>query len=453
MNLRERQSSRKYIVPPIPSSPLGLSAKGPSRSPTNANNNSSYESNREATLRPGVRFRKTASSLRIIATKGNATLTAGLSYPKIHNPDLELYQKLKKREHEFAEAITPAVAPFQYIPSPTRDAELSVASARLYRPQTAQQPPNPPSVDLKFDAFGNWYQDMKLKVHMRLVQSQQIKTDNNPLEQQPDTQPHSHYNNNYNNTNNNYNTLTLTQSSKSKKKSKKDHYDTIDPSQLSSPEKQTPTKEKIKDSSAMKSARKMSLKNMKDILPSAREKNKKNTQQAWEASRESWFAESTPHQASNPSTPKQSRIHRSSSFSSHTTPHTYIPSSPADSPLRPRSRTQAPRPAMSTPVNTSSIASSVMSSSASSMASSVSNSPLSPSPTSATTPHHHHLPMATITTTTTTSSSTTTSASLNNPQLSQPVFLSRGKKMHSEYDIRKIRFKARNSVGLEGIVE
>lgn len=126
---------------------------------------------------------------------------------------------------------------------------------------------------------------MKIKVHMRLVQSQQMKDNNNStLEEQLEPQPQGP-------------PLTRKASKKEmKERKKKGAYDAIDrpttpshhlPSPLISPKI---NKINISENDTKKGARKKSLLSMKDILPtSAREKNKKSAL-AWEASRESWFA-------------------------------------------------------------------------------------------------------------------------------------------------------------------
>lgn len=64
---------------------------------------------------------QTNSSLRVIATKGNATLTAAISH-KVFVPELEIFLKnYTRKEDEFAESIPSAMCPFQFIQNDTSD--------------------------------------------------------------------------------------------------------------------------------------------------------------------------------------------------------------------------------------------------------------------------------------------------------------------------------------------
>lgn len=127
---------------------------------------------KDAMLRPGLRVRRTNSSLRVIATKGNATLTAAIHH-KVFVPELEIFQKeYARKEYEFAESIPSAMCPFQFIQNDTSDI------VPFQRKDSNDD-------DLKSETdpqkMGEWLKDMRLKVHMRLVQ-RQLSNTTNPLE-------------------------------------------------------------------------------------------------------------------------------------------------------------------------------------------------------------------------------------------------------------------------------
>jgi hypothetical protein len=127
---------------------------------------------KDAMLRPGLRMRRTTSSLRIIATKGNATLTAAFTH-KVFVPELEIFLKnYARKEDEFAESIPSAMCPFQFIQNDTSDIV----------PFQRRNSSNDVKAETDPQQLREWLKEMRLKVHMRLVQRQQVTNMTNPTE-------------------------------------------------------------------------------------------------------------------------------------------------------------------------------------------------------------------------------------------------------------------------------
>jgi len=120
----------------------------------------------------GLRMRRTTSSLRIIATKGNATLTAAFTH-KVFVPELEIFLKnYVRKEDEFAECIPSAMCPFQFIQNDTSDIV----------PFQRKNSSNDVKAESDPQQMREWLKEMRLKVHMRLVQRQQVTNMTNPTE-------------------------------------------------------------------------------------------------------------------------------------------------------------------------------------------------------------------------------------------------------------------------------
>lgn len=130
---------------------------------------------KEAMLRSGLRVKRT-HSLRMVATKGNATLTA--MFHNFPTPDLDLFRKLYQRmEPEFAEQIPSAVCPFQFVPNDSAD----IARWQRSKSSDSLTAAEPSLDETKMNA---WLKDMRSKVHHKLAQKQQIENNANPIEAQ-----------------------------------------------------------------------------------------------------------------------------------------------------------------------------------------------------------------------------------------------------------------------------
>lgn len=177
MSSSNLKSSRKYAVHPptsVPLSPSPLSRDSTAVMPLRLKKKDSFSTAnhthglggeaKDAMLRnSGIRMRRTTSSLRVIATKGNAVLSAAISH-KVFVPELELFLRhYARKEDQFAECIESAMCPFQFI---SHDSDDIVPS---FQRKTS-------TTDVK-EAVDNskmeeWIKEMRLKVHMRLVQRQ-----------------------------------------------------------------------------------------------------------------------------------------------------------------------------------------------------------------------------------------------------------------------------------------
>eukprot|EP00026_Physarum_polycephalum_P009742 Phypoly_transcript_09876.p1 GENE.Phypoly_transcript_09876~~Phypoly_transcript_09876.p1 ORF type:complete len:332 (+),score=64.29 Phypoly_transcript_09876:91-1086(+) len=177
------RSARKYAVP-YASSPLArdstmlpMRGKGKETSFSTSNHTHGLGGEaKEAMLRSGLRMKRTGSSLRIVATKGSAILTAAFHHI-VHVPDLEVFRRgYTKKEDEFAESIPSAVSPFQFVP---KDSDLP--HWQRDKPDKIQLPVEPDTEEMD-----EWMKEMRMKVHIRLVQKQQFANTANPIEHQPE---------------------------------------------------------------------------------------------------------------------------------------------------------------------------------------------------------------------------------------------------------------------------
>lgn len=177
------RSARKYAVP-YASSPLArdstmlpMRVKGKSFSTSNHTHGLGGEA-KEAMLRSGLRMKRMGSSLRIVATKGNATLTAAFHHI-VHVPDLELFRRgYTRKEDEFAECVPSAMSPFQFVNTETTDLSH-------WQRKSAPDMSLPTEEQDSQQEMETWLKEMRLKVHIRLVQKQQFANTANPIEQQP----------------------------------------------------------------------------------------------------------------------------------------------------------------------------------------------------------------------------------------------------------------------------
>lgn len=178
------KSSRKYTVnSSMPTSPLARdnTAVIPLRLKKKDSFSTAHHTHglggeaKDAMLRQtGLRMRRTASSLRIIATKGNATLTAAFTH-KVFVPELEIFLKnYARKEDEFAESIPSAMCPFQFIQNDTSD----IVPSSIQRKNSS----NDVKAETDPQQLREWLKEMRLKVHMRLVQRQQVTNMTNPTE-------------------------------------------------------------------------------------------------------------------------------------------------------------------------------------------------------------------------------------------------------------------------------
>lgn len=182
------RSARKYAV--HASSPLAKDSTlvTPVRPSTRGRDSFSTSSHihgvggeaKEAMLRSGLRVKRT-HSLRMVATKGSATLTA--MFQNFPTPDLDLFRKLYQRmEPEFAEQIPSAVCPFQFVQNDSSD-----MVSRWQRSKSADSvTPDPDSEteNENDDKMNAWLKEMRSKVHSRLAQKQNIEKNANPIETQ-----------------------------------------------------------------------------------------------------------------------------------------------------------------------------------------------------------------------------------------------------------------------------
>lgn len=177
------KSSRKYTVnSSMPTSPLARDSTAvvPLRLKKKDSFSTAHHTHglggeaKDAMLRSGgLRMRRTNSSLRIIATKGNATLTAAFTH-KVFVPELEIFLKnYARKEDEFAESIPSAMSPFQFIQNDTSDIVPSLQRKSSNADVKAETDPQ---------QMREWLKEMRLKVHMRLVQRQQVTNMANPTE-------------------------------------------------------------------------------------------------------------------------------------------------------------------------------------------------------------------------------------------------------------------------------
>lgn len=179
------RSARKYAV--HASSPLAKDSTNMVTPVRSSRRKDSFSANmhgvggeaKEAMLRSGLRVKRT-HSLRMVATKGNATLTA--MFHNFPTPDLDLFRKLYQRmEPEFAEQIPSAVCPFQFVPNDSSD-------MNRWRSKSSDDGQDTPDPEIDDSQMNAWLKDMRSKVHNRLSQKQQIENVSNPIETQPQLQ-------------------------------------------------------------------------------------------------------------------------------------------------------------------------------------------------------------------------------------------------------------------------
>eukprot|EP01133_Synstelium_polycarpum_P010162 gene10162-11839_t len=100
--------------------------------------------------------------------------------------EVELYFKLKQRETDFAQSLTCAVSPFQYLEDKdkTSTPEQGDRIDGTSGPTGASEGGGPEPLELGFDGYSSWYREMKGKVRQR-IQAQidhkdiMLKTDAN----------------------------------------------------------------------------------------------------------------------------------------------------------------------------------------------------------------------------------------------------------------------------------